>query len=60
MLNEAKTSRLRPELRGQGRGQIFEAGAEAKILASRLNITGYNQFLPQCPSYEATLAETNT
>ena len=28
MLNEAKTSRPRPELRGQGRGQDYEVEAE--------------------------------
>jgi len=42
---EAKCLRTRPKLWGRGQGQIFEADAEAKILASRplcpqgLNIT---------------------
>jgi len=30
MLNEAKTSRPRPELRGRGRGQLFEARPRPK------------------------------
>jgi len=30
MLNEAKTSRPRPELRGRGRGQFLEVKAKAE------------------------------
>ena len=47
MLNEAKTLRPRPKLRGRGPGQSFKVEAEAKILSSRPlwprghNITGY-------------------
>jgi len=38
MLNEAKTSRLRPHLRGRGQFLEVEAKAEAKIITKKYQI----------------------